>query len=503
MGKALYRKYRSKSLSEIVGQEHITSTLQNALKKGAISHAYLLTGPRGTGKTSIARILAHEVNDLPYSEEAATYLDIIEIDAASNNGVEHVRELRDKAFVTPSSAKYKVYIIDEVHMLSKQAFNALLKILEEPPAHVIFILATTEVHKLPETIISRTQRFTFKPVEQPAVIAHLRTIAADETIQISDDALQLIAAHGGGSFRDSISLLDQVSNASGEVSVEAVQRVLGIAPAAALEQLIAAISVGSTQAIAQTLSALRAQGYQASQLAKQLSGVFREQLISGASSLDRTVLTRALKQLLEVPTSHDAEVAFEITLIEIALQIDTSEPVVAARAVQPSLPADEVIKEVTPPAPKQEVSKPKPIKQADQPVTTPQEPVVIEEVISPPKAELQAFDASTWNQVLDAIKAHHNTLYGVARMAVPTVAGDNLTLNFKFAFHQKKINDTKPKQLIAKVIKEITGKDVTVSCVTDPKVTPLAATVTAPPKVTSKSIDTISNIFGGAEVLES
>ncbi|MEN9380090.1 MAG: hypothetical protein RJB15_1786, partial [Pseudomonadota bacterium] len=169
MGQALYRKYRSRSLDEIVGQDHVTSTLKQAIKQGRISHAYLLTGPRGVGKTSIARILAHEINELPY-EDDSTHIDIIEIDAASNRRIDEIRELRDKVNIAPTSAKYKVYIIDEVHMLTKEAFNALLKTLEEPPAHVVFILATTDAHKLPETIVSRTQRFSFKPVDKPRVI---------------------------------------------------------------------------------------------------------------------------------------------------------------------------------------------------------------------------------------------------------------------------------------------------------------------------------------------
>jgi DNA polymerase-3 subunit gamma/tau len=225
MGKALYRKYRSRSLSEIVGQDHITTTLQNALKSGKIAHAYLLTGPRGVGKTSIARILAHEINELTYSEEP--HFDIIEIDAASNNGVEDVRELRDKIMSAPASTKYKVFIIDEVHMLSKAAFNALLKTLEEPPAHVVFILATTEAHKLPETIISRTQRYSFRPASPEKLIENLRSIANAEKIKIDDDALYTIAEHSEGSFRDSVSLLDQASNMSNHISKNEVEQLLG------------------------------------------------------------------------------------------------------------------------------------------------------------------------------------------------------------------------------------------------------------------------------------
>jgi len=176
MSKALYRKYRSKSLQEIIGQKHITDILSRAIANNHISHAYLLTGPRGVGKTSVARILAHQINHLDYDEDK-TNLDIIEIDAASNNGVEDVRDLREKIQIAPVSASKKVYIIDEVHMLSKAAFNALLKTLEEPPEHIVFILATTDADKLPSTIISRTQRFNFRPINIEDMVNHLSYIA--------------------------------------------------------------------------------------------------------------------------------------------------------------------------------------------------------------------------------------------------------------------------------------------------------------------------------------
>jgi len=189
MAQVLYRKYRSRSFAEVIGQDHVTKTLQNAIKAGKISHAYLFTGPRGVGKTSVARILAHEVNGLPYNDESV-HLDIIEIDAASNRRIDEIRDLRDKVRIAPTAAKYKVYIIDEVHMLTREAFNALLKTLEEPPAHCIFVLATTEAHKLPETIVSRTQRFEFKPINPAQAAKHLANIAKKEKIDIKPEALE-------------------------------------------------------------------------------------------------------------------------------------------------------------------------------------------------------------------------------------------------------------------------------------------------------------------------
>src|SRR5438270_9363932 len=223
--KALYRKNRSKKLSEVVGQEHVTSTLEKALKTGKVSHAYLFTGPRGVGKTSVARILAHEINKLPYTDDSA-YLDIIEIDAASNRSIDEIRDLREKVYAAPANADFKVYIIDEVHMLTREAFNALLKTLEEPPAHVVFILATTDAHKLPETIVSRTQRFTFRPVAKAMVAELLGTIARAEDIAADQEALDLLAEHGEGSIRDRISMLDKARNSGDKINGEIVRVLL-------------------------------------------------------------------------------------------------------------------------------------------------------------------------------------------------------------------------------------------------------------------------------------
>ena len=223
MFQALYRKYRPQTFNDIVGQNHIVSVLKNAIDKDQISHAYLFYGSRGTGKTSIAKIFANEVNGNEiYQKEN---VDIIEIDAASNNGVDEVRDIKEAIKFLPTEGKYKVYIIDEVHMLTTAAFNALLKTLEEPPAHVIFILATTEIHKIPATILSRCQRFEFKNLSQEQLIDRLKYIAKEENLIIEDAAIEKIATLAKGGLRDAISILDQVSNYAEEITLNHILEV--------------------------------------------------------------------------------------------------------------------------------------------------------------------------------------------------------------------------------------------------------------------------------------
>ena len=223
MFQALYRKYRPQTFNDIVGQNHIVSVLKNAIDKNQISHAYLFYGSRGTGKTSIAKIFANEVNGNEiYQKEN---VDIIEIDAASNNGVDEVRDIKEAIKFLPTEGKYKVYIIDEVHMLTTAAFNALLKTLEEPPAHVIFILATTEIHKIPATILSRCQRFEFKNLSQEQLIDRLRYIAKEENLVIEEVAIEKIATLAKGGLRDAISILDQVSNYAEEITLNHILEV--------------------------------------------------------------------------------------------------------------------------------------------------------------------------------------------------------------------------------------------------------------------------------------
>lgn len=270
--KALYRKHRPLHLSEVIGQDKTIEQLQGALTKGKISHAYLFIGPRGCGKTSVARIFAHEINHFDYQLEDS-YIDIIEIDAATFTSVDNIRELREKAMIMPTLGKYKVYIIDEVHMLSNSAFNALLKILEEPPEHVIFIMATTNPEKIPATIISRTQIYRFNLAEPKVMQDFLRSVCDKEEIKISDDALKIITERGGGSFRDSLSILNQISTINlSEKTIEAsdVSAALGIPEHQEIKNLINFYENSDTENITKTLANLLNYGITAESITLEL-----------------------------------------------------------------------------------------------------------------------------------------------------------------------------------------------------------------------------------------
>ena len=317
MSQALYRKYRSKSLSEIVGQDHVTSLLDRALESNKVAHAYLLTGPRGTGKTSVARILAHKITGLPYDIEDNN-LDIIEIDAASNNGVDNVRDLREKALVAPIKSQKKVYIIDEVHMLSKSAFNALLKIIEEPPEHIVFILATTDFDKVPDTIVSRTQRYNFRLIDESTVADHLAFIAKEESIKIDTDALNLIAERGGGSLRDSISLLDQIQHSeskNGEITRSDVEASLGLATKDDINAIGEAILSGDALKIITAVRQPELRGISAVSVADQLYNWIQRNLES------YPYLVTYFEDLIKVQKSHRPDVAILVAVLKFAVKM--------------------------------------------------------------------------------------------------------------------------------------------------------------------------------------
>ena len=472
MGQALYRKYRSRSLGEVIGQEHITQTLAGAIKAGRISHAYLLTGPRGTGKTSVARILAFEINNIPYSD--APQLDIIEIDAASNRRIDDIRDLREKVHIAPVNAPYKVYIIDEVHMLTGESFNALLKTLEEPPSHVVFILATTEAHKLPATIISRTQRFAFRPVERTKVMAHLRSIADNESINIADDALAMVAEHGEGSFRDSISLLDQLSHVSaGEITAEDVTRTLGLAPHKQINDLTSALVAGDRGAIIAQLQLIETSGANTAALVTQLT----KQLAEVAP--EHPHLYEMMDQLLDVPRAYNPSLKL-LTVLMKSVPAAPAEPPKRAAALDIKAP----VVEISAPVPK--------------PKSAPVAEVTHAKAEPVPEIEpLTSFDLTQWAVVLAAVKKASAPLFSVAKQASPSFDAESnvLTLTFKYQLHSKKLDDVKQKANLASIMNATLGATPTIKVAVDK--------TTLPPVLSEDpAVSSVAAIMGGGEVVD-
>jgi DNA polymerase-3 subunit gamma/tau len=417
--------------------------LKNAIKNGKVAHAYLLTGPRGVGKTSVARIIAHAVNELQYSEDPN--LDIIEIDAASNRRIDDIRDLRDKVHIAPVSAHYKVYIIDEVHMLTGESFNALLKTLEEPPEHVIFILATTEVHKVPATIISRTQRFHFRPATVEDIAKHLTAIATKEKIAFEPDALKLIAIHASGSFRDSVSLLDQLSGLSETITTRLVESVLGMAEQGRIQAILGALESGDIDTLVDELEALQRSGISPIVLNDQLSRALSER------AKTKHQLYQLLDELTDVPKAHDPQLKLIATLVRYAKPTNhktlasstTKSPSVAAKPSELRTKATErAAQQVIDEQKTDQVSKTAPTAE-----TAPASPGNASEF--------------NWDQVLALIKKHHTPLYSVLARAEMTYdeAKQQLKLNFIYAIHRKKLENPTYRKQLGSVIKNAFNLD--------------------------------------------
>lgn len=392
MTKALYRKYRPLKLADVVGQDDTIRQLQTQLANQKISHGYLFVGARGCGKTSVARIFAHEINHFDYQLED-NYVDIIEIDAAVFTMVENIRELRDKAMLAPTTGKYKVYIIDEIHMLSKNAFNALLKILEEPPEHIIFIFATTNPEKIPATILSRVQIFHFKLADKSVMQPFLENICQKEGINIEKDALSLLIEQGGGSFRDSLSILDQLSNLHPDkstlITTEEVSSALGVPKQVLIQELLANYEQENIDQIRSLVEELINQGNKAEGIATSLikaivqnptaknlhlieklyavNGEFASAKLIVALILDHfktTPMTISVPsapqiQVAKTPVATqtpEAASAQETTKTSIATESPVVEPAAPATPVAPATPATPVTP--TAPATQEESTKP-------------------------------------------------------------------------------------------------------------------------------------------------
>ncbi len=461
MSFALYRKYRSKSFETIVGQDHITKTLQRSVDNNTFSHAYLLTGLRGVGKTSIARIFASYVNGIK-SEEAENHPDIIEIDAASNRKIDEIRDLREKVNIVPTSLKYKVYIIDEVHMLTREAFNALLKTLEEPPKHCILILATTDYHKLPETIISRCIRFSFKSISNDDIVKHLEKIASKEKIKADEEALQTIAENSSGSLRDAIAILDQSRNLSDQISSSDIELLLGLANKQNIAGLYDSLEANDASGIISKLENMRNSGVNSEKAIAQFSRFIRQRITSDVAS---EYLLNLLAGLMNIENYSDKWLAFEVCLLK-RISIAERKPQTGQEIAH-----DEVVQ-------------PKEVN------TRPNNQQLATEVKN---------DSDLWQNVLNELKASNSTLYGVARMAEVSIDNDVLELRLKFNFHKKQL-DIKRNQL--KIIEIVNKHNSKITSVNTVIIKEESHGETNKNYDSSKDISNISNVFGSAEMLE-
>lgn len=466
MSQALYRKYRSRSLDEVLGQDHVTNILRRALEQGRIAHAYLLTGPRGVGKTSVARILAHEINKLPYNEEAS-HLDIIEIDAASNNGVDDIRALREKAQVAPVSAPKKIYIIDEVHMLSKPAFNALLKTLEEPPAHVVFILATTDADKLPATILSRVQQFFFHPISVDVMARQLMAIAEKEGFAIEADAARLIAERSHGGFRDGISMLDQLSilaTPDQPLTVAMVTEYLGLSDAATLEELLDVYQSEDTARILSILQELEQSGISPTVVSHQLLSIARARLRKNPS------LVELIQQLIEVDRHPHPDLKLLTIFMKHHVQPAAPKKTVAQAATTtptvistPAKPASSAEK-----SPKSQSTKStKPVKKTSESKDTKPAQSTKKSPTKPRKSDAPL--ELDWQKVIKQAKEKSVGLSSLLQKSQWAFDGDKLTIFAGSAFYKKKLDDAKNRPLLAEIITTEAGMELEVDIIGEKK----------------------------------
>ena len=360
MSQAFYRKWRPRLWDQVVGQEHVVHTLQNAIRGGKVGHAYLFAGPRGTGKTTTARLLAKAVNCLAdeLSERPCDacehckavnegrFLDLIEIDAASNTSVDDMRDLRDKINFSPTQGRYKVYIIDEVHMLSTAAFNALLKTLEEPPAHAIFILATTEVHKIPATVLSRCQRHEFRRIPVKDIVQLLKQISAEEHLQVEEDALVLIARQSTGAMRDAISLLDQLASTGEKITLETAQNVLGTATNQSVVELVSAMLARQADKGLDCIHQALDSGTDPRQFARQVVEYLRSLLLVRMGNADQVDATAEMRALMAAQAAQ-----FDVAALLQAIKAFNSAANEGRSGWQPSLMLELALTEtLNPPA---------------------------------------------------------------------------------------------------------------------------------------------------------
>ncbi len=478
MSQALYRKYRPKGWSEVVGQEHVVQTLRNAIAADRVGHAYLFAGPRGTGKTTLARLLAKAVNCLaddpkkrPCNEcenckavNENRFLDLIEIDAASNTSVDDVRELRDKINFSPSQGKFKIYIIDEVHMLSTAAFNALLKTLEEPPPHAIFVLATTEIHKIPATILSRCQRHEFRRVPVDEIVANLKQIVKAEALKADEEAILLIARQATGSMRDAQSLLDQLASTGTKITLQLAQTVLGTATSQTVLDLIDSIRDGEPARGLDTIQHALDSGADPRSLARQIVDYLRGLMLIQLGNGDQV---EAAKDIKEKMALHARSFSTADTL---RLVKSFNNAAVDSRSGwQPSLALELALAEAMehqPPAPPSNPgSKAVAGKRSETPVA-PRPAKTETKAGQPQEAAIHISEVvKAWKDVRAVIKPAHPAIEALLNSCKPMeVRGDELILGFQSETVRSLMD--KPENLDAtqRAISDVLGVNLKIKC---------------------------------------
>jgi DNA polymerase-3 subunit gamma/tau len=491
----LYRQYRPTSFAEVVGQEQITETLKAALVKNRISHAYLFQGPRGTGKTTTARIFAKRLNCTAakgaepcnacpscLAMQGNQHMDMVEIDAASNRGIEDIKALRESASVQPSSGTYKVYIIDEVHMLSHDAFGALLKILEEPPAHVIFILATTELHKVPPTILSRCQLYRFRRATPAEMKQRLTYVLGKEGRSADDDLINFIIQRSDGCYRDAESLLGQILTVQGETtSAKQAVEMLGLPSAATIEQLLAALVAGNSSDAISVIDQAYETGLDPEQLLKESIRVARDGAVALAKG-EKTVpaFAQAANAASRLPTIIRALLQ---ALQDLAY---VPQPIIALHLA--------ILTVCTAPAAQTQFTAPKPtpapIKAVIQPVT----PVVAQEVAPAPSTDFSLADVQKiWGEVISALKTTSPVSSTFLRACEPIgLEGNRIVLRVQYSLHKNFFEKADNKTLVETHLSKLLKATATIRCQLEapqPAPAPVAAMpATAPVPAMSQSV---------------
>ncbi len=519
---SLYRRYRPQRFSEVVGQEEITRTLKNAVMTGDVAHAYLFSGERGIGKTSIARILARAVNCLSSEggEPCNTCancktiidnrsLDIMEIDGASNRGIDHIRRLRDEVAFAPTDLKTKVYIIDEVHMLTNEAFNALLKTIEEPPPHVVFIFATTEPHKVPRTIISRCQAFDFRKIPQERIARHVSEIAKAEEIAIADDALSLIAKKANGGMRDAIVMLEQATSyASGEITAELLLDMLGLVGSEVHEKFLRALSSGDKKSVLETIDSLVDRGKDLETFLSDLVTLVRDRMITanGDTARDIAICRGLLDVKQEIFRSLDRRILLEVGLLSMIEQLTKDALIVSTKQVDSEQAPTERVAAPPRKAKKEEPSlTPAPEEgMADStPVETHNEngSVVVEEdnlpIDHPP---IDAVLAGKWRVLLKEIEKERIAMAAFLSEGMPSLAGDRLTISFHpdHTFHKESLEKPANLQYLAGMVRRHVGEN----CYVEIKLDDGVERRETPSESLRKKVDLVCEVFDGTIVRE-